>query len=46
MKRNSYEYDGEDWIGCPMGTMVDDKIECYYFGLLEIEDCIMCEYHK
>lgn len=46
MKRNKYEYDVEDWIKCPMGTLVDDGIECYYFGLLEVKDCNRCEHHK
>lgn len=44
MKRNKYNV--EDWIKCPMGTVIDGKIECYYFGLLEIKDCNRCKHYK
>lgn len=40
-KRNEFHI--EEWIGCPMGTMTDNKIECYYFGIVEIKDCNRCK---
>ena len=31
---------------CPMGTMHDGIIECYWFGIVKITDCRNCTVRK
>ena len=41
-RKNDYRF-GE-WEKCPMGTFNENnKIECYYFGIIEIKDCNECK---
>ena len=48
MKMNKkYNYkDDIKWNCCPMGTMHDGIIECYYYGIVKIKECNKCSYRK
>lgn len=31
---------------CPMGSLHDGIVECYYFGIVKLEDCSKCTVRK
>lgn len=36
----------DEWEMCPMGTLKNNIINCYYFGKMKIKDCNECKYKK
>lgn len=46
MKKKKFQFKSENWNPCPMGTLFNDRIECYYFGITEIKDCNKCDHRK
>lgn len=35
-----------DWICCPMGTLKNGVVDCYYFGVVKISECNGCTVRK
>lgn len=31
---------------CPMGTMHDGLVECYWFGVVKLDECAKCTVRK
>lgn len=31
---------------CPMGSMHDGIVECYWFGVVRLSDCAKCDVRK
>ena len=36
----------KQWVCCPMGTLHDNIVECYYYGVVKIDECENCKVRK
>ena len=36
----------ENWTCCPMGTLHDNVVECYWFGNVKLSECRTCTVRK